>query len=70
MYKVTVNWYENYCQIDEDSDFLGQLITLFPIQGKSEEEVEDLIYDRLDNLSYNHYGLFSQQTEVIHNYLI
>lgn len=70
MYKVTVNWYENYCQIDEDSDFLGQLITLFPIQGKSEEEVEDLIYNRLDNISYNHYGIFSQQTEVIHKYLI
>ena len=70
MYKVTVNWYENYCQIDEDSDFLDQLITLFPIQGKSEEEVEDLIYDRLDNISYNHYGSFTQQTEIIHKYLI
>ena len=70
MYKVTINWYENYCQIDEDSDFFGQLINLFPIQGKSEEEVEDLIYDRLDNIAYNHYGIFSQQTQIIHKYLI
>ena len=66
MYKVIINWYDNYCQIDEDSDFLGQLISLFPIQDKSEEEVDELVYDRIDNIPYNHYGLFSQQTEVEH----
>ena len=34
MFKVIINWYENYCQIDEDSDFMGQLMSLFPIQNK------------------------------------
>lgn len=66
MYKVIINWYDNYCQIDKDSDFYDRLKSLFPIQGKSEEEVDELVYDRIDNISYNHYGLFSQQTEVEH----
>ena len=66
MYKVIVNWYENYCQIDEESDFFDELTNLFPIQGKSEEEVDDMIYDRLNNLAWNHFGLFSQQTEIEH----
>lgn len=70
MYKVTVNWYESYCQIDESSDFYDELKNKFPIEHKTEVDVDELIYDILDNLSYNHYGLFSQQTQVIHNYLI
>lgn len=70
MYKVIINWYDNYCQIDEDSDFLGQLISLFPIQGKSEEEIDELVYDRIDDIPYNHYGLFSQQTQILHKFLI
>ena len=70
MYKVIISWYENYCQIDPNSDFYEDLCNKFPIENKSEEEVEELIYGILDNLPFNHYGLFSQQTEVIHNYLI
>lgn len=70
MYKITIDWYENYCQIQEGSDFYSDLHNKFPIEKKTEEDVEEIIYDILDNLSYNHYGLFSQQTEVIHNYLI
>lgn len=66
MYTVTINWYENYCQIDEGSDFYDNLKNHFPIQNKSEEEVEELIYSIIDGLAYNHYGRFSQQTEIKH----
>ena len=66
MYKVTVNWYGNMCRLDPKSDFNPDLYHKFPLENKSEEEVDNIIYDVLDNLSYNHYGLFSQQTEINH----
>ena len=66
MYKVIINWYGNMCRLDNKSDFNSDLYKKFPMENKSQEEVEDIIYDILDNLSYNHYGLFSQQTEINH----
>ena len=66
MYKVIINWYGNICKIDPESDFNSDLCKKFPLENKSQEEVDNIIYDILDNLSYNHYGLFSQQTEINH----
>lgn len=66
MYKVIINWYGNICNIDQGSDFKVELHHKFPIENKSQEDVENIVYDVLDNVSYNHYGLFSQQTEVEH----
>ena len=66
MYKVIVEWHDQYATIGLSSDFYSELHNKFPVEHKSQEEVESIIYDILDNLSYNHYGLFSQQTEVIH----
>lgn len=66
MYKVIINWYGNLCRLDPKSDFNADLYKRFPLENKSKEEVEEVIYDILDNLSYNHYGLLSQQTEVNH----
>ena len=69
MYKITVDWYENYCQINPKSDFFEDLyVTMW--KGCSKEEVEKSIYEQLSNLHTNHYGKFEEQTEVIHNYLI
>lgn len=70
MYKVTINWYENYCQIDEDSDFFSDLSDLFPIQDRDKAEVNNLIFNRLDNLPFNHYGLLCQQTKINHKFII
>jgi hypothetical protein len=71
MYKVTVNWYENYCQIDESSDFYDELFNkIGPIYNTSKEDVETQIYNLISNLPSNHYGKFEDQTEVIHKYLI
>lgn len=70
MYKVTVNWYENYCQIDESSDFYDELQQIGPIYKTSKENVETQIYNLISNLPSNHYGKFEDQTEVIHKYLI
>ena len=43
MYKITVNWYENYCQIDESSDFYDELFNkIGPIYNTSKEEIERL----------------------------
>ena len=54
MYKVTVNWYENYCQIDESSDFYEELFNnLGPIYNTSKEEVETQIYNLISNLPSN-----------------
>lgn len=66
MYKITINWYGNVCKIDPKSDFNSDLYKLFPLENKSQEEINDMIYGVLDNLSWNHYGLFSQQTEISH----
>lgn len=66
MYKVIIEWHDQYALLSLESDFYSDLKNKFPVEHKSQEDVDNLIYDILDNLSYNHYGLFSQQTEIIH----
>jgi len=66
MYKIIIEWQGSVATILEESDFYPDLHNKFPIENKSMEYVEGLIYGILDNLSYNHYGLFSQQTEIEH----
>ena len=66
MYKVIIEWQGPVAILLEESDFYSDLHKKFPIENKSKEEVEDLVYGILDNLSYNHYGLFTQQTEIEH----
>lgn len=69
MYKITVDWYENYCQVNPKSDFFNDLYcTMW--KGCSKEDVEESIYTQLSNLYTNHYGKFEEQTQIIHNYLI
>ena len=69
MYKITVDWYENYCQVNLKSDFFDDLYcTMW--EGYSKDDVEGSIYIQLSNLHTNHYGKFEDQTEVIHKYLI
>lgn len=66
MYQVIVEWHDQYATLSLESDFYSELHNKFPVEHKSKEEVENIIYDVLDNVPTNHYGLFSQQTEVIH----
>lgn len=68
MYQVIIEWHDQFALISEESDFYSDLRNKFPfpLEHKSWEEVDNLIYDILDNLFYNHYGLFSQQTEIKH----
>lgn len=66
MYKVIIKWQGSVAILLEESSFYSELSNKFPIENKSREYVEDLIYGVLNNLTYNHYGLFSQQTEIEH----
>jgi hypothetical protein len=66
MYKVIIEWQGSVAIILEESSFYSELRNIFPIENKSREYIESLIYGILDNLSCNHYGLFSQQTEIEH----
>ena len=66
MYKVIVEWHDQFAIIAIGSDFYHELSDKFPIEHKSQEEVENLIYKTLSNLPTNHYGKFEEQTEVIH----
>lgn len=66
MYKVIIEWQGPVATLLEESSFYSELRNKFPIENKSKEYVDDLIYNILDNLSYNHYGLFTQQTEIEH----
>jgi len=66
MYKVIVEWHDQYATLGLESDFYSELRNKFPVEHKSKDDVENVIYGVLDNLSTNHYGLFSQQTSVIH----
>lgn len=66
MYKVIIEWQGSVATILEELSFYSELRNKFPIENKSREYIEDLIYGILDNLSYNHYGFFSQQTEIEH----
>ena len=71
MYKVIINWYDNYCQIDEDSDFYEDIFRLTgPIYQASKEDVEAKIYNLLSNLKGNHYGKLEEQTQILHKFLI
>ena len=66
MYKIIIEWQGPIALLAKESDFYSDLYNKFPLENKSREYVEDLIYEILDNLPYNHYGLFTQQTEVEH----
>lgn len=66
MYKVIIEWQGPVATILEESSFYSELHNKFPIENKSKEYIDDLIYRILDNLTYNHYGLFTQQTEIEH----
>lgn len=66
MYKVIISWYGKVAILEGESDFYLSLKRFFPLEDKTKEEVEEKVYNILDNLSWNHYGLFSQQTEIIH----
>lgn len=66
MYKVIIEWHDQYATLSLESDFYSELHNKFPVEHKPKEEVENLIYRVLSNLSTDHYGLFPQQTEVIH----
>ena len=66
MYKVIIKWQGSVATLLEESSFYSELHNKFPIENKSREYVENLIYEVINNLTYNHYGLFSQQTEIEH----
>lgn len=66
MYKVIIEWQGSVATLLEESSFYSELRNKFPIENKSREYVENLIYEVINNLTYNHYGLFSQQTEIEH----
>lgn len=66
MYKVIIEWQGSVATLLEESSFYSELRNKFPIENKSKEYVDDLIYNILDNLAYNHYRLFTQQTEIEH----
>ena len=66
MYKVIIEWQGPVATLLEESNFYSELRNKFPIENKSKEYVDDLIYNILDNLAYNHYRLFTQQTEIEH----
>ncbi len=66
MYKIIIEWQGSVATILEESNFYSELHNNFPIENKSKEYIEGLIYGILDNSIYNHYGLFTQQTEIEH----
>lgn len=70
MYKVIINWYEGYCQIDPKSDFYESLPKYPFVRAYSKEVLETKIYNAIDNLPNNHYGKFVEQTEIEHNMVI
>lgn len=66
MYKVIIEWHDQYATLSLESDFYHELHSKFPVEHKSQEYVNNLIYDILDNLPDNHYGNFIRQTKVEH----
>lgn len=66
MYKVIIEWHDNFCRLNEESDFYQELRPYFPMANKSKDDIEEKVYNVLKNLFTDHYGNFCEQTEIIH----
>lgn len=68
MNQIIIEWHDQFALLSEETDaeFYICLRKLFPLEHKSKEEVEALIYKTLSNLPNNHYGKFEEQTQIIH----
>jgi len=72
MNQIIIEWYGNSALLSEetDSDFYDYLKPIFPIQNKSKEEVDKLIYESISNMANNHYGKFEEHTNINHRILL
>ncbi len=69
MLKIIVDWHENYCQVNPESDIFEDLsVTMW--EGCSKEAVEESIKNELKNIPYDIYNNLLELTEIKHNFLI
>lgn len=67
VFKIIIDWYDNYCQINPNSDFYDELKSKFPIENTSKSKVDSMLYKFLSNHHINHYGLLEEHTTIEHN---